>query len=185
MIHLFFLYIKRCYFFWHLFYFSLIFSTTFYLCGCAVFNKRLSLKKTPVPLVRTIMIPGGNSSNWRYIGTTSIGHIINEIDDSSIKKIDNQVCTFQDRKTIADINNFTYLNNQPHYKYLISQWLINCQTSEYLLKNVTMYNEQSNIIKFYDYNKDKNIRWLQIGAGSISEAQYKYICQNQDRMIGY
>jgi hypothetical protein len=179
---------KGCRIIWHLFYLISCVFSCFYLTSCSVFNpssQSSTSNRVRVPAVKPVQIPGGNTDNWRYLGTTTTSQIIEEIDDTSIKAIDLQIYGYQDRKTITDVETFDYQISQPHYKYLLSQWLINCQTLQYLLTNVVMYNGQGTILKSYDYTQDNNVRWLKIGSGSIAEMQYKYICQNQNRMLGY
>ncbi len=160
------------------------------LTGCAWFgysgNSNNYSGKTSIPKIPIIQIPGGNDYSWRYLGTTDNNMVIIEINDNSISSYEPLIYNFQDRKTIIDINKFAYLNNQPHYKYLISNWQINCGTKpSYLIVNATMYNESGNKIAHYDYIHDDTVRWMLIGTGSIAELQSNYICLNKNRELGY
>ena len=172
-------------------YISTTLSITITIClsGCASFyssaNKpytgKISLPKAPA-----LQIPGGNTSNWRYLGTSTNGQIIAEINNSSIVATnDANQYSFQDRKTIYNPHTYQYANGQTPYKYILENWLINCSSEQYVLVSATSYNKLGAQLNSYDYTGDNNVRWMQFGDDSIANAQYKYICQNLNRNLGY
>lgn len=160
------------------------------LSGCGWFwgNGSTSSKKhQPLPKVQTVQEPGGNGRNWRYLGLSDDGQLSNEINESSIKSTDKPlIYSYQDRKTVSNINKFTaYVTGQPHYKFLISNWQMDCNTKQYLILTSTLYDSLGVIQLTYNYNNNDNVRWVKIGSGSLAELQYNYICLNQKRNLGY
>lgn len=160
-----------------------------FISGCASYssssskpyNGKISLPKAP-----SLQIPGGNTSNWRYLGTSTNGQLITEINNSSIvaTKDANQY-SFQGRKTIYNPYTYTYANGQPPYKYIIENWLIDCTNKQYVLVSATTYNKLGIQLNVYDYKGDDSVRWMQFGDDSIANAQYEYVCQNKNRHLGY
>ena len=133
--------------------------------------------------------PGGTGDNWRYMGTTDDGTLIDEVNVDSIRSgvsdTNSQIFSFEDRKTVILANKFAYPVNEPHFKYLISSWQINCTSMEYLMKTTTLYNEVGTKLTSYDYNNDNNIKWLKLGSGSFAQMQYNFVCLNINRNLGY
>ena len=166
----------------YLFIFSLI------LNGCAFFGSS-STKHTPLPKVPTAIVPGGTSENWRYIGTTDDGLLVIEIDNNSVNSAtskDNlQVFNFQDRKTVVSPSQFTYPASQPHFKYLINTWQMDCNHKKYIVVSATMYNQLGAKIGHYDYKNEDSVKWLNFGSGSIASLEYNFVCLNQNRNLGY
>lgn len=160
-----------------------------FLSGCGSLSSpeskpytgRISLPKAPA-----LQIPGGNTSNWRYLGTSTNGKLIAEINNSSIvaTKDPNQY-SFQGRKTIYNPYAYTYANGQEPYKYIIENWLIDCTNKQYVLVNATTYNKLGVQLNTYDYTGDDSVRWMKFGDDSIANAQYEYVCQNKNRNLGY
>ncbi|MDQ5920448.1 MAG: hypothetical protein QG673_504 [Pseudomonadota bacterium] len=147
--------------------------------------------KTSIPKTGLIHKPGGTGSNWRYLGTTDDGILVDEIDVNSISKATNnsngQISSYQDRKTVVLPNKFTYPSNQPNFKYLISTWQMNCTSKEYLLNTVTLYNESGVKLIHYNYSNDSDVKWLKPGDGSFANEQYNLICVDNAtaRNLGY
>ena len=58
--------------------------------GCAFFSSSSSKSKPSngerLPKAPATVVPGGSGNNWRYIGTSSDGQLVVEIDDNSIHK---------------------------------------------------------------------------------------------------
>lgn len=161
--------------------------------GCALFGGSSSHKKSgknsaiSVPKVTVVTPPVGNDKNWRYLGLSDDGQLIDEINDSSIKPTDKaQIYNYQDRKTVTDINKFTaYTTGQPHYKFLLSNWQMDCNSKQYLILNTTLYDSSAIEQLKYDYTTDNSVKWVKIGNGSLAQLQYNYICLNQKRNLGY
>ncbi|MFN8770189.1 MAG: surface-adhesin E family protein [Neisseriaceae bacterium] len=161
-----------------------------FISGCASTKKSSNFggstkTKVSVPRVPKFVLPGGNSGNWRYIGTTEDNQIADEIDDSSIKSSKVQTYQYLDRKTIINPNTFNYSKDQPRYKFSISSWEMDCANQQYLLTKATIYDTYGTLIKGYDYSKDDSVKWLKFGQSSIASIQYNYICLNQNKMLGY
>lgn len=159
--------------------------------GCAWFgfvgSSQSSNSNTKVRLPKTTQtqIPGGNTSNWRYIGTTTSGELIDEINDQSITATaESGIYSYSDRKTISDPSKFQYAD-QLRYKYILSNWLMDCNNQQYILNLSTLYNESGTMLRQIDYSKNNSVKWLQFGDGSIAQMQYNYICLNQNRNLGY
>ena len=174
----------------------LLFSLTnvLALSGCAFFgsssgSNTSAAGKVSVPKVPTVAKPGGDSSSWRYLGTTNDGQLIDEINDSSISSgvssKNTQVYNFEDRKTVVNPNKFAYPKDQPHFKFLLSHWQMDCNNKEYLLGDATLYNESGVKISSSSYSSDNSVTWLKLGSGTFAEMQYAYICQNKNRNLGY
>ena len=171
------------------------FTIALLLCisGCAWFGGGNSHKNssyggnTSVPKVTPVTPPGGTDKNWRYLGLSDDGQLIVEINDSSIKPTDKtQIYNFQDRKTVSDITKFTaYTTGQPHYKFLLSNWQMDCNSKQYLILNTILYDSSAIEQLKYDYTSDNSVKWIKIGSGSLAELQYNYICLNQKRNLGY
>jgi hypothetical protein len=96
---------------------------SFIISSCA-FNPNTNLKQVQKPITKkplnkaTIrLIPGGTNDNWRYIGLTIDKNLVSEINESSIISISNSIIKFQDRKTIININQFSYPKNTVIHKY--------------------------------------------------------------------
>ena len=162
------------------------------LTGCAWFgfggnnSKPSSPGKVKLPYVASLNPPGGTGKTWRYLGTSDDGQLVVEINDASIKMVESQVYNYQDRKTVVSVTKFTsYLASQPHYKYLISNWKINCDIKQYIILNTYLYNETASKLMSYDYTKDNSVKWIKIGSGSLASLQYDYVCQNKNRNLGY
>jgi len=158
------------------------------LSSCALFNSNKSKAsgKTKLPKVTTATPPGGTDKNWRYLGMSDDGQLIDEINDTSITSNQPQLYYYQDRKTVATPDKFTsYLADQPHYKYLVSNWQMNCNDKSYIILNTTLYNESAVQLATYDYRADTNVKWIKIGSSSLAELQYEYICLNKNRNLGY
>ena len=146
-----------------------------------------SQKKTgKVPKVTTVTPPGGNGKNWRYLDLSDDKQLVSEINDSSITQTNKPlIYNYQDRKTVVDPNKFTaYVNGQPHYKYLLANWQMDCNSKQYIIVNAVLYNTSAAEQMHYDYSTDNSVKWVKIGSGSIAELQYKYICLNQKRNLG-
>ncbi|MBP9743277.1 MAG: hypothetical protein KBD37_07965 [Burkholderiales bacterium] len=169
--------------------FNIIFLIS--LTGCAWFGGSSTSNKsgkTKIPKTAAIQKPGGSGSNWRYLGTTDDGVLVDEVDINSISKNVNNGTTlssYQDRKTVILPNKFAYPSNQPHFKYLISTWQMNCDSKEYLLNTVTLYNESGVKLIHYNYANDSDVKWLRLGDGSFANMQYNFICLNNNRNLGY
>lgn len=168
-----------------------LFLLSLSLCSCAFFSSHTtsSSGQTHLPKVPPAAIPGGVHDNWRYIGTTDDGMLVIEINNNSISSAltkDNlQVFNFQDRKTVVSPGQFTYPANQPHFKYLINDWQIDCQNKKYIVLDATMYSQSGTQIGHYDYKNDDSVKWIKFGSGSIADLEYKFVCQNQNRNLGY
>ncbi|MCE3269435.1 MAG: hypothetical protein K0R49_1689 [Burkholderiales bacterium] len=186
--------------FWHLFlmgysymnnYLKLYGSLSLLLIvnGCALFDssQKRSNRPVSVPRVNQIISPGGNDKNWRYLGLSDDGQLIVEINDKSITTSNRpQVYDYQDRKTVVEPSKFTaYTTGQPHYKFLLSNWQMDCNLKQYLILNTIIYDSSAIELLRYDYTTNNNIKWMKIGKGSLAELQYNYICLNQKRKLGY
>ena len=162
------------------------------ISGCALFGggshkKSGSNGTASVPKVTVVTPPGGTDKNWRYLGLSDDGQLIVEINDASITPTDKpQIYKYQDRKTVSDINKFTaYTTGQPHYKFLLSNWQMDCNLKQYLILDTTLYDSSATIQLRYDYTNDNSVKWVKIGNGSLAGLQYNYICLNQKRNLGY
>lgn len=160
------------------------------IAGCATSKKPAgksskSTGRSPLPKTPRFALPGGNSENWRYLGTTDDNQIADEIDYTSIESVIINTYKYQDRKTIISPNTFTYASGQPQYKFAIGSWMINCVKEQYLLTQTTIYDTYGNLIKQYDYTNDNDVKWLKFGHGSIAYMQYNFICLNQNKNLGY
>jgi hypothetical protein len=175
---------RGCHIKWRLFLSILFIELS--LNGCAIFGVKQSYHKR-LPRVPSLTLPGGKGDNWRYLGTTLNNEIISEINESSIKNVysNESLYSFQDRKTIINPNNFTYPENQPHYKYILGEWQLNCLDQTYIISSATIFNENGIKIASFDYSHDSNIRWIKFGKSSIGELQYNYVCLNKNRELGY
>jgi hypothetical protein len=170
--------------------FSLILITlSISSCAWMSSSKGSSQTKTSIPKTPPMQKPGGTASNWRYMGTTDDGTLIDEINVNSITSGSSsqniQIFNFEDRKTVVIPNKFAYPNNQPHFKYLISAWQMNCITQEYLMRKTTLYNDIGTKMTQYDYTNDNNVKWMKLGSGSFAQMQYNFICLNINRNLGY
>lgn len=150
------------------------------LTGCSSFGGSGGLPRTP-----QAQLPGGKGDNWRYIGTTNDGQLIIEVNNDSIKSASPQVYSFQERKTVKDIAQFQYLNNQTPYKYILSNWIMDCNNKQYILSDVSIFNELGSQIEKINYTNNTNIKWLKFGSGTIAELEYNYICLNKNKQLGY
>lgn len=157
------------------------------LNGCAWLSGSPDTTNIKIPKQQAKPIPGGNLINWRYLGTTTDGQLVDEINESSIiKSQESQIYLYQDRKTVVNPNQFSsYTNGQPHYKYVLSNWQIDCTNQQYLITSAEIYNDVGLQLQIYDYKNNNDVRWLRFGSGSIAELQYNYICLNQNRNLGY
>lgn len=159
----------------------------FILSNCAFFSSSHSTPKKPLPKAPANVVPEGSGDNWRYVGTTNDGTLIIEINNNSIIALKNaaEVFNFSDRKTITDPTQFIYSGDQPHFKYLINSWQMDCRNKKYLLTGAKMYNQAAKLLGNYNYTNNDNVKWLSFGSGSIAELEYKFICLNQNRNLGY
>ena len=141
----------------------------------------------PFPKAPTQVSPGGNGDNWRYIGTTNDGMLVIELNNNSIQntKHNPELFNFEDRKMVVEPTQYTYPNGQPHFKYVINAWQIDCKNKKYLLLNAKTYNPAAKLLGSYNYANDNNVKWISFGEGSIAELEYKFICLNQKRNLGY
>ncbi len=162
------------------------------LSGCGLFSSNTPKKTSSsgkVPKVSQIQKPGGDGDTWRYLGTANDGQLVDEINDSSISSgISNnntQIYNFQDRKTVIAPKKFSYPSNQPHFKYLLSTWQMDCNNKMYLLNSATLYNESGVKIINYNYANDSSVTWLKFTSGNFAQMQYDYICTNKNRNLGY
>ena len=159
------------------------------ISGCGTYNSSSKSSKTSIPKTTQIPKPGGNGENWRYLGTTDDGVLVDEINVSSISSTSSakntQVFNFEDRKTVILPNQFAYPSNQPRFKYLLSTWQMDCNSKEYLMTTTTLYNESGTKLTRYDYANDSSVKWLKLGSGSFAEMQYNFICLNINRNLGY
>lgn len=157
--------------------------------GCALFSssKSKSNQKINVPKVSTVTPPGGDDNSWRYLGLSDDGQLIVEINESTITPTNKaQIYNYQDRKTVANPDKFTaYTSGQPHYKFLLSNWQMDCNLKQYIILNTTLYDQLAVQQLRYDYTNNTNVKWIKVGNGSLAELQYKYICLNQKRNLGY
>ena len=183
-------------FFWHLLskmkknlYLILLINTL--LSGCAWFGLNSSSSKpskTSIPKTPISQKPGG-LDNWRYMGTTDDGTMVDEINinsiNSGVSSDNTQIFNFVDRKTVTAPNKFAYPSDEPRFKYLISTWQMDCNSKEYLMRTTTLYNESGTKLTAYDYTNDDNVKWLKIGSGSFAQMQYNFICLNINRNLGY
>lgn len=140
-----------------------------------------------VPKVTLRGPPGGTDKNWRYLGLSDDGQIIVEINDTSIiTTATAQIYNYQDRKTVVEPNSFTaYTAGQPHYKFLLSNWQMDCNLKQSIILNTTLYDVSAVEQMHHDYSTDNSVKWIKIGSGSLAELQYNYICLNQNRNLGY
>lgn len=161
----------------------------FLLSNCAFFSSSSNKPhgKQALPKAPANVVPEGSGDNWRYIGTTNDGFLAIEINNNSIipSKNTSEVFSFEDRKTVIDQSQFTYPNGQPHFKYLLNSWQMDCQNKKYILSNAKMYNQTGTLLGSYDYANNDNVKWLGFGTDSIAELEYKFICLNQNRNLGY
>jgi len=161
------------------------------LTGCAWFgfgntSKSSSSSKLKLPKAQALNPPGGTGKTWRYLGTSDDGQLTVEINDNSIKAAGTQIYSYQDRKTVVSPEKFSsYMAGQPHYKYLISNWQVNCNLKQYIIQDTNLYNESAVKLLSYDYTKNDSVKWIKIGSGSLASLQYDYVCQNKNRNLGY
>ena len=164
------------------------------LNGCAWFGSQPSTsgtrrKTTTIPHTKLTQIPYGNGDNWRYLGITPNNSLIDEINSASIKNINSintpTTISYQDRKTVTLPNKFIYSPNQPHFKYVLSNWQINCITKEYLLSDTTLFDNLGNQISHYHYINNVNVAWLKIEPNSFSQLQFNFICLRINNNLGY
>jgi hypothetical protein len=156
-------------------------------CGLFSFGQTKSHKSRSLPRAPQTKVPDGTGDNWRYIGTTSDGMMIIEINNNTIipTKQKVQIFNFSDRKTIADSAQYSYPSGQPHFKYIVNTWQMDCSNKQYLITSAKMYSLAGAILKQYDYSHDDSVKWMSFGSGSIAELEYKYVCLNQNRNLGY
>ena len=155
-----------------------------FLYGCSSYNSPSDISRTkPQSLkVYKFTLPGSSYGDWRYLGTTKHNQTSDEINNSSIELIDNNLYKYQDRKTVVSVNNFIYSANQPKYKFAISNWQINCITKQYQIISTILYDTYGNQIT--KYNFDSSV-WIKINSHSISDMQYNYICIHINNLLGY
>lgn len=183
---------------WHLFIYKAIMKQnclyllvlTVTLNSCAWMSSSTNKSaKSSLPKTPQIQKPGGTGDNWRYLGTTDDGVLVDEIDSKSINSgvssQNTQVFNFQDRKTVVLPNKFAYPSNQPRFKYLISTWQMDCNSKQYLLNTATLFNESGVKLTHYNYANDSDVKWLKLGSGSFADMQYSFICLNTNRNLGY
>src|SRR5579863_4344991 len=172
-------------------YVNLYSSLSLLLCvsSCAWFGSSSHKRSgaSSVPKVTQVTPPGGTDKNWRYLGLSDDGQLIVEINDTSIKPDSKpQIYNYQDRKTVLDPNKFTaYTTGQPHYKFLLSNWQMDCNLKQYLILNTVLYDTSAIELIRYDYTTNNTVKWIKVGSGSLAELQYNYICLNQKRNLGY
>jgi hypothetical protein len=166
-------------------FFALILLSTGFT-GCALFSSPKRSTRYRIPTTPQAQIPGTTNDNWRYLGTTADGQLIIEINESSITGTSTlQVYSFNERKTIVDPRTFSYGVNMPRYKYMLSNWQMNCSTLQYIIIAATVYDQYGKKLQGYDYSHDNSVRWLQFGTGSIAQMEYNFICLGQNRNLGY
>lgn len=155
------------------------------LTNCAIFNAT-NKNKIKIPKVQLSNVPGGNLNNWRYLGTSADNQLIEEINESSISLQSEHLYKYQDRKTVISMAQYSsYVASQPKYKYVISEWQMDCIKQQYLITSSVLYDEDGKEIKQYNYSQDPDIRWIKFGNESLGELQYNYICLNKHRNLGY
>ncbi len=150
--------------------------------SCALFagnSNHNKGKKSSLPKASRPQQPGGQGNNWRYLGISDNNQIITEIDNNSIKLINqnNLIYYYKDRKTTT--NN----QNNLRFEYIISEWNMSCLNKNYILLQDTLYNESGIAIKTDSYQNQNN--WRTIENDSIADAQYQFICNNKNRNLGY
>ncbi len=141
-----------------------------------------SNSKSKIPKVPARSMPGGNEDNWRYLGLSNDGTFGTEINDASIKQIDDNQYSYQERKTIIDTIQYSYQMNTPKYVYSLSAWQMNCKNQSYKISSTTLYDQLGKQIKEITLYSDKE---LSIRKNSISWQEYNYICNGVGRNIGY
>ena len=177
------LYMKICYNILSIITVSLIMSS------CGIFDWFSSTKSVGIPAgfekKEKIYTPGGTGNNWRYLGSTKNGLLVDEIDAQSISLQNggNKIYTYKDRKTVIYPNLFTYPSSQPRFKFLISTWQINCESKQYNLKETVLYNESSQKITSYNYYNQP--KWQNINDKSFSNLQFGFVCLNINKSLGY
>lgn len=161
----------------------------FILSNCAFFSSSSTKKSNNKPFPRSpnTVVPDGSGDNWRYIGTTNDGTLVVEINNNSITntKDTSEIFNFEDRKMVVDPAQFIYPSGQPHFKYLINSWQMDCQNKKYILMSASMYNQAATLLGKYNYANNDDVKWLNFGSGSIAELEYKFVCLNQNRNLGY
>ena len=157
-----------------------------FISGCSNVSKPVSKSSSnspinKIPKVPQKILPGGDSDDWRYLGSNS--QLVAEISESSISLMkESQVYTFVDRKRVIDPDNFAYTDNVIKYKYILSSWLINCNTKQYKAISASTYSVLGNKIRPIEY---KNDSWHPVIENTISQIQYNYICLGINRNLGY
>lgn len=140
-----------------------------------------SKSKTSIPKVPARVMPGGDSDNWRYLGTTENGNLAIDINESSISNQQANTYKYQDRKTVVNPSNFAF-NGLPNYRYSLSWWIMNCDSQQYTITSTSLFDAYGKPIKSYYFDQSK---YSNVTRGTISEKQYNYICNNNYRNIGY
>lgn len=137
--------------------------------------------KSYLPKVPPRVMPGGVGDNWRYLGKTDNGSIGIEINNDSITAQDNNQYKFQDRKTVLNPSSFSY-NGMPIYSYSLSWWSMDCSARQYQINSTALYDAYGKPINSYNFNQAQSSI---VTSGSISEAQYNYVCNNSKKNVGY
>ena len=134
-----------------------------------------------VPSVAKKTLPGGDSDDWRYLGTNA--QLVIEISESSIEPNKTpKTYKFVDRKRIIDTDKFKFIDNKQKFKYILSTWIINCDAKQYQSINASIYNDLG--VKMKDISYRNNL-WYPIKADTVSQMQYNYVCLGINRNLGY
>lgn len=166
----------------------LAFLTVLFLNGCATnssssYKKSKSKSKNTLPRVPAKSLPGGSGDNWRYLGSSQNGQLAIEINESSIKTI-NEMNNFQDRKTVVEPAKFNYQGLTARYKYSLSWWQLDCNQRQYSIRSTDLYDAYGKLVKSYTFSGADSDA-AAIASGSIAELQYNYLCIGSNRSVGY
>ncbi|MBP8813859.1 hypothetical protein LH425_08830 [Laribacter hongkongensis] len=118
--------------------------------------------------------PGPQDAEWKNLGVTPNGNVMNEIDMLSVKKSGQQV-TFRDRKTIFNLKKENF-GDTPRHKQSVNTWQIDCQARTYRLTAMQLFDENGRQIGSYSYN-DRQIKPAAIIPNSASWQQMQVVCK--------
>lgn len=112
--------------------------------------------------------------NWQALGVSASSNIKYELDKNSIRRQGNSV-TFNDRKTVIDPKQ-QYYANTPAYKTAISTTQMNCDSKNFRILDVTLFDQNGEILR-EDHFSDTDLRPMGITNGSAAQEQYQQVCQ--------
>lgn len=114
------------------------------------------------------------AAKWQQLGSLRDNGIQVSYDTNNIKR-NGLIATLRERKTIITPQPAFAINGLPPFKTAESVWQFHCSRHTFLLSQLTLINEQGQIVGKFNY-PDTPSRYHDIPMGTLAEKQFKIAC---------